>query len=108
MVTDYRYDDRTVLGFILSAMFWGVVGILIGLLIAKNPATAVEVNHDRMRTGCGRPIQTIAQRTVATGKGAVHNLPDRPPRRTALVELVEEDARTLGTKRLDRRQVHLR
>ena len=31
---DYRYDDRTVEGFILSSIFWGVVGILIGLLIS--------------------------------------------------------------------------
>jgi cytochrome c oxidase cbb3-type subunit 1 len=31
---DYRYDDRTVEGFILSSIFWGVVGILLGLLIS--------------------------------------------------------------------------
>src|SRR5512133_2494117 len=34
MVNAYRYDDRTVLGFILSAIFWGVVCLLIGMLIA--------------------------------------------------------------------------
>jgi cytochrome c oxidase cbb3-type subunit I len=34
MVNDYRYDDRTVLGFILSSLFWGVVGLLVGLLLA--------------------------------------------------------------------------
>ena len=34
MVNDYRYDDRTVLGFVLSAIFWGAVCLLIGLLIA--------------------------------------------------------------------------
>ena len=33
-MNDYRYDHRTVEGFILSAIFWGVVGIVIGLLIS--------------------------------------------------------------------------
>ncbi|MCX7613213.1 MAG: cbb3-type cytochrome c oxidase subunit I [Caldimicrobium sp.] len=31
---DYSYDYRTVLGFIYSSLFWGVVGILIGLWIS--------------------------------------------------------------------------
>jgi cytochrome c oxidase cbb3-type subunit 1 len=33
-MSDYRYDHQTVQGFILSAMFWGVVGIALGLLIS--------------------------------------------------------------------------
>jgi cytochrome c oxidase cbb3-type subunit 1 len=33
-MNDYRYDNQTVQGFILSAIFWGVVGILVGLLIS--------------------------------------------------------------------------
>jgi cytochrome c oxidase cbb3-type subunit 1 len=33
-MNDYRYDYRTVEGFILSAIFWGVVGIVVGLLIS--------------------------------------------------------------------------
>ena len=33
-MNDYRYDHQTVQGFILSSLFWGVVGILIGLLIS--------------------------------------------------------------------------
>src|SRR6266511_2622129 len=33
-MNDYRYDNRTVQGFILSAIFWGVVGIVVGLLIS--------------------------------------------------------------------------
>ncbi len=33
-MNDYRYDHRTVEGFILSSIFWGVVGILVGLLIS--------------------------------------------------------------------------
>jgi cytochrome c oxidase cbb3-type subunit 1 len=31
---EYRYDHRTVEGFILSSIFWGVVGILLGLLLS--------------------------------------------------------------------------
>jgi cytochrome c oxidase cbb3-type subunit I len=34
VMNDYRYDDQTVQGFILSAIAWGVVGILVGLLIS--------------------------------------------------------------------------
>ena len=33
-MNDYQYDNQTVNGFILSSIFWGVVGILIGLLIS--------------------------------------------------------------------------
>jgi cytochrome c oxidase cbb3-type subunit 1 len=33
-MNDYRYDNQTVQGFILSSIFWGVVGILVGLLIS--------------------------------------------------------------------------
>lgn len=33
-MTDYRYDHRTVEGFILSAIFWAVIGLVIGLLIS--------------------------------------------------------------------------
>src|SRR5512139_1520231 len=33
-MNDYRYDHQTVQGFILSAIFWGVVGIVLGLLIS--------------------------------------------------------------------------
>ena len=31
---DYRYDNQTVNGFILSAIFWGVIGIVAGLWIS--------------------------------------------------------------------------
>ncbi|MCX7794730.1 MAG: cbb3-type cytochrome c oxidase subunit I, partial [Thermodesulfovibrionales bacterium] len=34
VMDDYRYDHETVKGFILSSIFWGVVGILIGLWIS--------------------------------------------------------------------------
>jgi cytochrome c oxidase cbb3-type subunit 1 len=33
-MNEYSYDYRTVQGFILSAIFWGVIGLVIGLLIS--------------------------------------------------------------------------
>jgi cytochrome c oxidase cbb3-type subunit 1 len=33
-MSDYRYDDKTVSGFIVSSIFWGVIGIVIGLWIS--------------------------------------------------------------------------
>jgi len=34
VMSDYQYDNQTVKGFILSSIFWGVVGIVIGLWIS--------------------------------------------------------------------------
>ncbi|MHB8882559.1 MAG: cbb3-type cytochrome c oxidase subunit I [Thermodesulfovibrionales bacterium] len=33
-MNDYQYDNQTVKGFVVSSVFWGVVGIVIGLLIS--------------------------------------------------------------------------
>jgi cytochrome c oxidase cbb3-type subunit 1 len=33
-MSDYQYDNQTVKGFIVSSIFWGVVGIVIGLWIS--------------------------------------------------------------------------
>ncbi len=33
-MSDYQYDNQTVKGFIVSSIFWGVVGIVLGLLIS--------------------------------------------------------------------------
>ena len=33
-MVDYRYDNQTVKGFVMSSIFWGVVGIVIGLWIS--------------------------------------------------------------------------
>lgn len=33
-MNEYRYDYETVKGFILSAIFWGVVGLVAGLWIS--------------------------------------------------------------------------
>ena len=33
-MNDYQFDNQTVKGFIVSSIFWGVVGILVGLWIS--------------------------------------------------------------------------
>ena len=33
-MSEPSYDDRTVSGFIVSSIFWGVIGIVIGLWIS--------------------------------------------------------------------------
>ncbi|MEI6875625.1 MAG: cbb3-type cytochrome c oxidase subunit I [Spirochaetota bacterium] len=33
-MSDYQYDNQTVRGFILSAIFWGVIGIVVGIWIS--------------------------------------------------------------------------
>ena len=33
-MSDYQYDNQTVKSFIVSSIFWGVVGILVGLFIS--------------------------------------------------------------------------
>ena len=54
-MNEYRYDHQTVQGFVLSAIFWGVVGILIGLLIsvqlwAPGANLAPYLTYGRLRT----------------------------------------------------------
>jgi cytochrome c oxidase cbb3-type subunit 1 len=73
MVNDYRYDDRTVLGFILSSLFWGVVGILIGLLIATQ-MFAPQLNFAPYLTfGRLRPVHTNGL-AFGLGVGAIFGL----------------------------------
>ena len=33
-MNEYQYDNETVKGFIVSSIFWGVVGIVVGLWIS--------------------------------------------------------------------------
>src|ERR1700681_64811 len=80
---------------------------IVGLLVTEHPAAAMEIDHDRMWPRRRRPVETVGQRTVATGERAVDNLADRPARRTAGVEFSHEVACTLGSERLDRRQLHI-
>ena len=73
LVNEYRYDDRTVLGFILSAMFWGVVGILIGLLIATQMFAPGANIAPYLTFGRLRPVHTNGL-AFGLGVGAIFGL----------------------------------
>src|SRR5512136_1534792 len=73
MVNDYRYDDRTVLGFILSAIFWGVVGILIGMLIATQMFAPAANFPPYFTFGRLRPVHTNGL-AFGLGVGAIFGL----------------------------------
>src|ERR1700761_6294529 len=68
----------------------------------------MEIDDDRMWPRCRRSIETIGQRTVSAGECAIDDVADWSAGRTAGVELSHEVARTLGSERLDRRQLHVR
>src|SRR5882762_7138998 len=73
----------------------------VGFLVTQHPAAAMEIDHDRMWPRRRWPIETVGQRTVGAGECAVDNVADGSAGRTALVELIDEVARTLGPERLD-------
>ncbi len=73
MVSVYRQDDRTVLGFILSALFWGIVCLLVGLLLAVQ-MFAPAVNFAPYLTfGRLRPVHTNGL-AFGLGVGAIFGL----------------------------------
>lgn len=65
-MNEYRYDYETVKGFILSAIFWGVVGLVIGLWISAQLWDA-SLNIDPYFT-YGR-LRTIHTNVLAYGLG---------------------------------------
>jgi len=73
MVNDYRYDDRTVLGFILSAIFWGVVGLLVGMLIAVQLFAPAANFAPYFTYGRLRPVHTNGL-AFGLGAGAIFGL----------------------------------
>ena len=73
MVNVYRYDDRTVLGFILSAMFWAVVCLLIGMLIAVQMFTPAANFAPYLTFGRLRPVHTNGL-AFGFGVGAIFGL----------------------------------
>jgi cytochrome c oxidase cbb3-type subunit I len=72
-MNDYRYDNRTVQGFILSAIFWGVVGIVIGLLISVQMWTAAANFPPFLTFGRLRPVHTNGL-AFGMGVGAIFGL----------------------------------
>ncbi|HET9597816.1 MAG TPA: cbb3-type cytochrome c oxidase subunit I [Anaeromyxobacteraceae bacterium] len=73
MVNDYRYDDRTVLGFILSSIFWGVVGIVIGMLLAVQMFAPAANLAPWLTFGRLRPVHTNGL-AFGLGVGAIFGL----------------------------------
>ena len=72
-MNDYKYDNQTVQGFILSAIVWGVVGILIGLLISVQ-LFAPQFNFAPYLTyGRLRPVHTNGL-AFGLGIGAIFGL----------------------------------
>ena len=66
-MTDTRYDNQTIQGFILSAIAWGVVGILIGLLISIQLWAPAANFAPYLTYGRLRPVHTNG---LAFGLGA--------------------------------------
>jgi cytochrome c oxidase cbb3-type subunit 1 len=72
-MSEYRYDNQTVQGFILSSIFWGVVGILIGLLISMQ-LWAPSLNFTPwLSYGRLRPVHTNGL-AFGLGVGAIFGL----------------------------------
>src|SRR5512137_1893671 len=72
-MNDYRYDHQTVQGFILSAIFWGVVGILIGLLISVQMPFPQANFAPYLTFGRLRPVHTNGL-VFGLGVGAIFGL----------------------------------
>ncbi|ACL64676.1 cytochrome c oxidase subunit I [Anaeromyxobacter dehalogenans 2CP-1] len=72
-MNDYRYDYQTVQGFILSAMFWGVVGILLGLLISVQLWAPAANFAPYLTYGRLRPVHTNGL-IFGLGAGAIFGL----------------------------------
>src|SRR5512145_1504053 len=72
-MSDYEYDHQTVQGFILSAIFWGVVGILIGLLIAIQMPFPAANFAPWLTFGRLRPVHTNGL-AFGLGVGAIFGL----------------------------------
>jgi cytochrome c oxidase cbb3-type subunit 1 len=73
MVNEYRYDDRTVLGFILSSLFWGVVGLLVGMLLAVQMFAPAANFAPYLTFGRLRPVHTNGL-AFGLGIGAIFGL----------------------------------
>jgi cytochrome c oxidase cbb3-type subunit 1 len=72
-MNDYRYDNQTVQGFILSAIFWGVVGILVGLLISVQLFAPALNFAPYLTYGRLRPVHTNGL-AFGLGVGAIFGL----------------------------------
>ena len=74
-MSDYRYDHRTVQGFILSAIFWGVVGILSGSSSASSSGCPGAnfppfLTYGRLRAGPHQRARLRARRRARSSASA--------------------------------------
>ncbi|MBI5068301.1 MAG: cbb3-type cytochrome c oxidase subunit I [Deltaproteobacteria bacterium] len=72
-MNEYRYDNQTVQGFILSSIFWGVVGILVGLLISMQLWAPALNFTPWLSYGRLRPVHTNGL-ALGLGVGAIFGL----------------------------------
>ena len=72
-MNEYRYDHQTVQGFVLSAIFWGVVGIVIGLLISIQLWLPAANFAPYLTYGRLRPVHTNGL-AFGLGVGAIFGL----------------------------------
>jgi cytochrome c oxidase cbb3-type subunit 1 len=72
-MNEYRFDNRTVQGFILSSIFWGVVGLVIGMLIATQMFTAAANFPPYLTFGRLRAVHTNGL-AFGLGVGAIFGL----------------------------------
>ncbi len=72
-MNEYRYDNQTVQGFILSAIFWGVVGIVVGLLISVQLWAPAANFAPYLTYGRLRPVHTNGL-AFGLGVGAIFGL----------------------------------
>ena len=70
---EYRYDHRTVEGFILSSIFWGVVGIVLGLLLSVEMWLPAANLTPWLAFGRLRPVHTNGL-AFGLGVGAIFGL----------------------------------
>jgi cytochrome c oxidase cbb3-type subunit 1 len=70
---EYRYDHRTVEGFLLSAIFWGVVGVALGLLLSVQMFLPQASFAPWIAFGRLRPVHTNGL-AFGLGVGAIFGL----------------------------------
>jgi cytochrome c oxidase cbb3-type subunit I/II len=69
-VEHFRYDDAIVRKFVVATMFWGVVGMLVGLIIAcELVSQKVGLNLPQLAFGRLRPLHTNAVIFAFVGNG---------------------------------------
>ena len=56
---------------------------VVGIVATPHPTTTMEVQHQRVRSGGGRAVKPVLQRSVGARKRSIADLPDRQARAAA-------------------------